>query len=299
MTKGIALLEHINLAIEASGDVTTATGRFYLDVLGCARDPRLDWMVHANVGLGQFHLLPNQPGNQRINGEIALFFSNLDDLVARVRDHGHKLEVNVGDMAPGSISSWNFAQATYVYRHLVLHDPSGNRIVCFQSPQGYVDQSRALGAHPGAAAHGDGLAYIKFLVRPGAARGIGAFYEQLLGAEVTTQSVVATPALQSSSVTCGPLQQLIFEETSALLHPYDGHHICIYVHDFEGSYKACAAKQLVWTNPIFEDKCDSWEETQKWDQYRILHIVDPATNERLLELEHEIRPLHHSRCPLK
>ncbi|EQC35543.1 hypothetical protein SDRG_06833 [Saprolegnia diclina VS20] len=296
----IALLEHINLAIEASGDPTTATARFYLDVLGCARDPRLEWMVHANIGLGQFHLLPGQPADQRINGEIALFYTSLNALKERLVARGQAFYEHMSDVVVPAIAVYDFAMAARHYRHIGVSDPSGNSILCFESPHDYAAASAALGAHPGDAAVGDGLAYIKFLVRPGAARGLGAFYQQLLGAATVVQPLdkAAASDLHLCSVDCGPLQRLLFEETHELLLPYDGHHICIYVTEFEAAYHACAAKQLVWTNAIYEDKCDSWAETQKWRQFRILDIRDPGSNALLLQLEHEIRPLQHSRCPL-
>ncbi|KDO22517.1 hypothetical protein SPRG_11701 [Saprolegnia parasitica CBS 223.65] len=294
----IALLEHINLAIKASGDPTTATARFYLGVLGCARDPRLEWMVHANIGLGQFHLLPGQPADQRINGEIALFYASLDALKERLVANDQAFHEHMGDDVVPAIAAYNFAQASQRYRHIAVSDPSGNLILCFESPHDYAATSTALGAHPGNAAVGDGLAYIKFLVRPGTAIALGAFYQQLLGSATVVLVKSAGSDLHMCSVDCGPLQRLLFEETHDVLLAYDGHHICIYVTEFEAAYHACAAKQLVWTNAIYEDKCDSWAETQKWRQFRILDVRDPTSNELLLQLEHEIRPLHHGRCPL-
>ncbi|KAF0714035.1 Aste57867_4088 [Aphanomyces stellatus] len=295
----IVQLEHINLSIQEGGESKSTTGSFYLGVLGCARDPRLEWMIHANIGLSQFHILPNQPANQRINGELALFYTNLDTFAKHMQGQSYDSFVDVrGDVpVPESIHHWEFTRATRLYRHLRITGPHGNTFVAFESPADYVALAQASGAHPGERSLGDGLAYIKFLVRRGTAAGIARFYQQLLGASSIVESTNDDGGA-CASVACGPMQRLLFEETAAALRPYDGHHICIYIRDFEASYQRIHAKGLAWNNPLFHDRCDTWVETQKHKQFRVLHIVDPDTDDQLLELEHEVRPLDHARCPL-
>ncbi|OQS05427.1 hypothetical protein THRCLA_02437 [Thraustotheca clavata] len=293
----IKLLEHINLSIRDGGEANTVSARFYLDILGCARDPRMEWMVHANIGLGQFHLLPKQPCNQHINGHIALFYNDLNALRFRLLDLNYPFIENFGSVLnKGTVKEWNFEAATELYYHLVLHDPSGNQIICFESPLKYGEHCRDIGSHPGKRSLGDGLAYIKFLVRPGICQGISSFYQKFFGAKVICRKMNNE---DYCTVYCDQFQRLIFEETNKPLLPYDGYHICIYIDDLEKAYHALEEKQLIWTNPVYEDKCNTWDETRKWNQFRILNIIDPLTNETLVQLEHEVRPLSHSRCPLK
>ncbi|KAG9403072.1 hypothetical protein AC1031_006613 [Aphanomyces cochlioides] len=292
---GILFLEHINLGIQDGGEATTPSGKFYLDVLGCARDPRLEWLVHANMGLNQFHILPNERVNQRFNGEIGLFYTDLDALAKHFNSLSYPYEDVAGEK-PGSFEQWDLINATK-YKHLAIMDPSQNKLVCFESPLGYVDSERARGTQPGASSMGDGIPYMKFLVRPGTASGIARFYQRYLGAAC---KVLPTRSQNRHvcSIACGPLQKLLFEESDDDLLPYDGHHICLYIDNFEASYKQLAASRLNWNTPLFGDRCDTWELTQKNQQFRFIRVEDPESGELLLELEHEVRSVAHPRWPM-
>ncbi|ETW10426.1 hypothetical protein H310_00733 [Aphanomyces invadans] len=296
----VLLLEHINLSIQESGDDATSSGIFYLNVLGCARDPRVQRMVHANIGLSQFHVLPDQPVGQRINGEIALFYPDLDQFAEHVakQAYPHEWKNCRSNHLPPSIASWDFANASSLYRHIQLLCPNRNVFKCFQAPEDYSSAVEAIGTQPGAHSLGMGMAYIKFFVRSGIALGIARFYEEFLGATCTMEK--SSDGQVVCAVECGSIQRLLFEEVSSdvQLQPYDGHHICIYISEFESSFFHLHERQLTWNNPLFEDRCDSWAEAEKHNQYRILRVVDPATETLLMELEHEIRPVSHSRCPL-
>ena len=54
-------------------------------------------------------------------------------------------------------------------------------------------------------------------------------------------------------------------------------------------------KDLIWTNPRFTrlDSCDTWEEAFSSRTLRFKDVVDLETGEKLMELEHETRPLRH------
>ncbi|RHY34012.1 hypothetical protein DYB34_004565 [Aphanomyces astaci] len=298
----VILLEHINLSTQEDGDAANSTNRFYLDVLGCARDPRVKWMVHANIGLSQFHILPNQPVSQRLDGEIGLFYPSLDEfeahLVSRAYPYVSTLCSSRHRAVPSTIRAWDFANATSKYDHLQVTCPNGNTFQCFQSPLDYCDVVGAIGAQPGQRALGVGMPYIKILVRPGVAAGIARFYETFLGVACVVTSTDAQAVV--CVVDCGATQRLVFEQVQdeAQLRPYDGHHICIYIAEFEAAYSRLHGRHLTWNNPLFEDRCDTWQNTQTHQQFRIRSIVDPESCTVLLELEHEIRPVDHSRCPL-
>jgi hypothetical protein len=73
----------------------------------------------------------------------------------------------------------------------------------------------------------------------------------------------------------------------------EGVHICFYAADFQGLYQRLSEKQLIWTNPRFVhlDSCDTWEEAWASQTLRFKDIIDLSTGEKILELEHETRPL--------
>ena len=73
---------------------------------------------------------------------------------------------------------------------------------------------------------------------------------------------------------------MIFTETDQPISPYDGHHVAVYVADFSGPHAWLYARGLV------------SEESDQY-QYRFEQIVDPATNEPLFEIQHEVRSLTH------
>ena len=71
-------------------------------------------------------------------------------------------------------------------------------------------------------------------------------------------------------------QHLIFNEIDGELPAYDGHHIQIYVVNFSAPHRHLNDRGLV------------FEESDQY-QYRFKQLVDPDSNERFYELEHEVR----------
>jgi hypothetical protein len=78
----------------------------------------------------------------------------------------------------------------------------------------------------------------------------------------------------------GMNQHLIFNETSAPLAPYDGHHLQLYVVNFSGPHRQLKERGLI-------------TEESNQVQYRFMKIVDPDSGDLLYELEHEIRSITH------
>ncbi len=120
-----------------------------------------------------------------------------------------------------------------------------------------------------------GIPYVEFDVPPGTAKGIAAFYEEM----------IATPAqlVEDRSVArvqVGNSQYLVFRETDRPLPEFDEHHVQIYVTDFSGPYQRLKARNLV--------SC----EDNKY-QYRFRDIVDLETGRPLFAVEHEMRSVTH------
>ena len=72
----------------------------------------------------------------------------------------------------------------------------------------------------------------------------------------------------------------MFRETRQPLKAYDGHHIAIYITDFSGTHAWLKERGIV------------SEESNEF-QYRFNDIVDPASGEKLFEIEHEVRSFTH------
>jgi catechol 2,3-dioxygenase-like lactoylglutathione lyase family enzyme len=120
-----------------------------------------------------------------------------------------------------------------------------------------------------------GMARVAFPVRPGTAARIASFYAKVLGARATT---TGSPAV--ANVVVGAGQTLVFRETERPLPAWDGHHIAIYIADFSAPWRWLDERKLV-------------TEESNEHQYRFAEVVDPATGESLLTLEHEVRSARH------
>ena len=148
--------------------------------------------------------------------------------------------------------------------HLALTCPYGNQIRAYE-PANFPRMDL-------------GMPYVELNVPVGTTPGIARFYEQVVGcpARLTSDQV---------EVAMGHNQILRYVETDAPLPAYDGHHIAIYVADFSGPH--------AWLN----DRGLISEESDQY-QYRFTSIVDPdsdpASNEVLFELEHEVRSISHA-----
>ncbi|MFT7652272.1 MAG: hypothetical protein ACI9ON_000239 [Limisphaerales bacterium] len=148
--------------------------------------------------------------------------------------------------------------------HLALTCPYGNQVRAYE-PASFPRMDL-------------GMPYVELNVPIGTAPGIARFYEQVLGcpARLTSDQV---------EVAMGHNQILRYAETDAPLPAYDGHHIAIYVADFSGPHAWLKDRGLI------------SEESDQF-QYRFQSIVDPdsdpASNEVLFELEHEVRSISHA-----
>jgi hypothetical protein len=241
-------LEHVNVTIP---DQRLAM-LFYAAGLGLTRDPYLmtsDNNMWINVGRSQFHLPTDKP--QVLRGHTGLVIEGREDLLGRLAAVRKKLDGTKFGFAEHN----EYVEATC---------PWGNRLHVYEP-----DASRfgriALG-----------MPYVEFDVPVGAAQGIAAFYEAMIGvpAKVTNGDGTVT------RVKVGKDQYLNFRETDRPLPDYDEHHVQIYVVDFSGPHRKLGVRGLV-----------NKEDNQY--QYRFRDIVDLDSGKLLFTIEHEIRSVTH------
>ena len=172
----VLIVDHLNVNHEKGRhDLLTA---FYVDVLGCALDPRKvenlergKGTLWANVGIHQFHLPEGKPDAQKLDGQITLGYDSLDGVKRRLMD------------PPSVLLDSLFEASEGVDGTLVLVDPWGTRfqLVSFDDePAG--DPRGAQAGHPSEAR---ALVDLTFHVGAGTSlAGIGRFYEHVLGIPV-------------------------------------------------------------------------------------------------------------------
>ena len=119
-----------------------------------------------------------------------------------------------------------------------------------------------------------GTAYVAFDTPVGTAPGIVRFYREIVGTAANLDGA-------SARVGAGPTTTLIYRETDAPLPPYDGNHIQISLADFSGPHQRLLARGLI-------------TEESDQHQYRFVSLVDPASGELLVEMEHEVRSMRHT-----
>jgi catechol-2,3-dioxygenase len=241
-------LEHVNVQVP---DQRLAT-LFYVAGLGLTRDPYLmvsDTNMWINVGRSQFHLPAG--GAQVLRGHTGIVISGRKALLDRLA------------AVAGKLSGTAFAYREH-NDHVEATCPWGNRVRCYE---------------PDAARFGRialGIPYVEFDVPVGSAKGICAFYPEIMGIE-------AEPSNGDSPMTrvkVGKDQYLQFRETDHKQPEYDGHHVQIYLTNFSGPYRKLAERGLI-----------SQEDNQY--QYRFRDIVDPSDGRRLFTVEHEVRSATH------
>jgi len=242
----IVALEHVNVAVP---DQRLAT-LFYIVGLGFTRDPYLmvgDDNMWVNAGGQQFHL-PNR-GAHVLRGHVGVVVPDLEALKARL----HRVREKLAETRFGYSAENGYVAATC---------PWGNTFRCY-APQARFGEMTL------------GVPYVEFTVRRGAAPGIARFYERAFGGRSALDA-----GRTRATVPAGPNQALVFRETDAVLPPYDGHHVAIYISDFSGPHRFLEERGLI------------TEETTRF-QYRFRMIVDPEGGAPLFEIEHEVRSLTH------
>jgi catechol-2,3-dioxygenase len=290
--KGIMWLEHVNLVVGSK----SLAARFYFEYLGMTKDS--GGSFHANLGQQQFHLAENGDPAQKVTGSIGLVVHSLETLRERTAvalEEFKETQFSVVDDAEGCMT---------------LMCPWGNRLHIYdsqdddkqsQGPNSDSSQKMvklhaeggAYGAHRMSIRGNPGIRYVEVACRPGTTPAIANFYKDML------DCTVSIPTLGQAVISVGPGVHLVYIEDDKLsdddVKAMEGVHICIYANDFKGLYNRLASKKLIWTNPRFThlDRCDTWEEAVASRTLRFKDIIDLSTGEKILELEHETRPLRH------
>ena len=184
----------------------------------------------------------------------------------------------------------------------------------------------SYGSHRMAVRGKPGIRFLELACPPGTSSKVGTFYKELLDCHVQAfhkKNILNVVEPQNCHddddddcdndndndcvgvvVSVGPGVHLVFVEQQALEedpikhHHYEdmkGVHVCFYAHNFQHLYQKLSDRGLIWTNPRFThlDSCDTWEEAKSSRTLRFKDIIDLETNEKILELEHETRPLRH------
>ena len=190
---------------------------FYVAGLGLTRDPYLmvsDTNMWVNVGRSQFHL-PSGAA-QVLRGHTGIVIAGREALLERLASVAKKLEG----------TAFAFSEHN---DHVEAICPWGNRVRCYE---------------PDAARFGRitlGIPYVEFDVPVGTAKGICAFYPEIMGMPAEFMNGDGTVA----RVKVGKDQYLLFRETDRPQPEYDGHHVQIYITNFSGPYRALTERGLI------------------------------------------------------
>ena len=284
---GIVWMEHINLVVSSR----PIAEKFYLDFLGFTKDKSPSF--HVNLGQQQLHLAENGDPAQVVTGSIGLAVPSLSTIRERMVDANKLFERTKYSVLEESDD------------YITMSCPDGNTLHLYgvdddktdgglNSPQKMTTMHSDGNVYgPRMAVRGQpGLRYVEIACRSGTAGRIAKFYKQMLECDVHDGDGRCT-------VTVGPGVHLVYTESSQLteetIKAMEGVHICIYANNFKKLYNRLKEKDLIWTNPRFTrlDSCDTWEEAFASRTLRFKDIVDLETGEKLMELEHETRPLRH------
>jgi hypothetical protein len=241
-------LEHVNVQVPDQ----RLAALFYVAGLGLTRDPYLmvsDTNMWVNVGRSQFHLPSGEAQVLRVHTGIVI--PGREALLGRLASVAGKLQGTAFAFSEHN----DYVEATC---------PWGNRVHCHE---------------PDAARFGRitlGIPYVEFEVPAGTARGISAFYPEIMG----IQAELANGDGKLARAKMGKDQYLQFRETDRPQPDYDGHHVQIYITNFSGPYRLLSERDLI-----------SSEDNQY--QYRFRDIIDPADGRRLFTVEHEVRSATH------
>ncbi|TDH66769.1 hypothetical protein CCR75_002158 [Bremia lactucae] len=309
----LKFLEHINLSNTDKCSETAPVYIFYIRGLQCARDTRLAYHIWANyAGRHQFHLFTGQPKNDCINATIYIYVADLDATeksLASVADELKGTKFSIKRVNRGFTSTidyplemWHELFDANDYDHLEVTDPYGNKLCINVTPRNYNSINSSLGKTlpmtNGVAEMPQGFPFMLYPCRPGIAQGISRFFEYYLGAKTVVTKKNGNVELYRTSVFCGPVQSIIFDEQESETNSkgeYDGHHLCIHIDRFQEFYDKAYQDSMQWNNVRFFDRCDTWFEANRDQQYRILHLVDPIDKTFLMSFELEIRSAQHFR----
>ena len=284
---GIMWMEHINLVVSSR----SIAEQFYMDFLGFSKDKSPSF--HVNLGQQQLHLAENGDPAQVVTGSIGLVVPSLSTIRERMEEVSELFEgtqyvvhEDVGDCITMSCPDGNT-----LHLYGVDDDKTDGGLTSPQKMTNMHSDGSVYGPRMAVRGH-PGIRYVEIACRAGTAGRIAKFYEQMLECDVRDGD-------GRCAVTVGPGVHLVYTENPKLtddtIKAMQGVHICIYANNFKQLYDRLKEKDLIWTNPRFTrlDSCDTWEEAFASRTLRFKDIVDLETGEKLMEMEHETRPLRH------
>ncbi|KAL7472097.1 hypothetical protein ACHAXS_012423 [Conticribra weissflogii] len=304
---GIIWLEHLNLVVGSMSDAK----KFYVDFLGLT--PDAGNAKHFNLGQQQFHLAANDDPPQRVSGSIGLTVPSLGRIRERAQTAQSALEgtqfsvhENEGDDVTKSKTmtvTCPWGNIFHLY-DISIDDRDYSETECSKNNSSESSQKMVkfhaeggtYGPHRMAVRGGPGIRYVEIACPVGSIDAIARFYEELLGCNVMKSVQDGNDAV---AVTVGPGVHMAFVANPCLtdedLGQMNGVHACIYISEFQSMYNKLKERDLIWTNPRFThlDSCDTWEEACGSRTFRFKDIVDMDTGAKVLELEHETRPMMH------
>jgi catechol-2,3-dioxygenase len=291
--KGILWMEHVNLVVGSK----TLAEYFYLEFLGFTKD--LSSSFHVNMGQQQFHLAENGEPAQIVAGSIGLVVPSLVTLRERIPAASETLKTTkftiISDDTENACLTLTCPWGNLFHIYSVENDSLESTKNTPRKMENLHAEGGAYGAHRMAIRGTPGIRYIEIACPVGKSHAIAQFYKVMLGCNVMETTVDVSAAI----VCVGPGVHLAFVESQNwsenASEAMEGVHVCFYANDFEGLYQRLAARKLIWTNPRFVhlDTCDTWEEAVASQTLRFKDIIDLSTGEKILELEHETRPLRH------
>jgi hypothetical protein len=241
-------LEHLNVEIPDQGLAST----FYLVGCGFTRDPYLfpgTNNMWVNIGKNQIHMPTGDPLVFR--GSIGIVIPSREELLERLQGVKKALKDTKFKFKEHN----NYVEAYCPWGNkLHLHEPDVERF-------GHINL---------------GIPYVEFDVPTGTAEGIARFYREIFD----TAATVKNGSGKTARVSVGVNQELRFKETDKKIPEFDGHHLQVYVADFEGPHKKLQKLDLITEE---SDRC----------QYRWEEIVDLDTGKMLFQIEHEMRSMTH------
>ena len=270
----------------------------------------------------QFHLAATDEPPQRVTGSIGLTVPSLQRIRERVGDAQLELEGTMfsiveddNDTIMTVTCPWG--NIIHLYDISIDDHYSADATETSESPQKMVKlhtEGGAYGAHRMAVRGNPGIRYIEIACRMGTVDSIAEFYEEMLGCHVFRTKAVSAIDIDSTTndgsnnassevevaVVCvGPGVHMTFVENQQLsddtIKQMEGVHACIYIPNFQTTYNALKDRNCIWTNPRFThlDSCDSWEEACASRTFRFKDVLDLKTGKKILEFEHETRPMLH------
>jgi hypothetical protein len=121
------------------------------------------------------------------------------------------------------------------------------------------------------------IGYVELWVAPGTAKGIAAFYQDVIGCPSELLPVEGAPTAQ---VQMGPDTSFRFvERPDGGVVPHVNH-VAVYLTRYHATYAELTQRGCIM-------------EADMNEQFRFHHIKDPQTGELLFSFEHEMRSVHH------